>query len=297
MLTCAHARGPPDLSATPSANSSASPIPSPIPSPTQARALKPKPKLKRTIGRPRLARIDTQRDRLQRRWVAPGPPVGHLLSSLVNRLSCPPTRMRPILLRLPPRPAIVACLLLTPLLLAGCLRATGGYRDTPFKPDAEPPTPKSVQERSKWAEGDYTLPAWPQDTDLLKIKLDGPQQPFTYFMDQRSLQTGSDGVVRYTLVTESSSGSRNVSFEGLRCTPQGYWTTYAYGANGAFTPIPAAGTWFSVDKVGRDQLHYDLWRHYLCVHLAFQPRPKAEQVHLLRSGRVPKVETMGFLPD
>lgn len=191
----------------------------------------------------------------------------------------------------------LALMLAATSLLAACQGGVGGYRNTPFKPNPELDPPSSVKPGKQWTEGDYSLPAWPRDADLVEVKLDGPDQALTHAIDTRSLRTGSDGVVRYTLVTESASGARNVSFEGLRCTPQGQWTTYAYGADGRFTSRRGDTAWSRVSKTGADQLHYDLWRHYLCIPLAFEPRPKTDQVRVLESGRVPRVENAGFLPD
>ncbi|MGD9410021.1 MAG: CNP1-like family protein [Thiohalocapsa sp.] len=191
----------------------------------------------------------------------------------------------------------LALLVLTACMVTACGGRVGGYRDTPFKPDPEAPTPRSVTDGRQWQEGDYALPAWPRDDDLVEVKLDGPQQPLTHYIDTRSLRTDPDGVVRYTLVTESPSGARNLSFEGLRCTPQGRWKTYAFGADGRFTRTQADAAWVTVSKTGNDPLHYDLWRHYLCIPLAFEARPKRDQVRMLESGRVPQVENARFLPD
>jgi hypothetical protein len=175
--------------------------------------------------------------------------------------------------------------------------AADSYRDTPFQSDAEPDAPRSAKPGRKWQEGDFSLPAWPADGDLIALKLDGPEQPFTYFIDERSLQTGADGVVRYTLVTKTASGARNISFEGLRCTPNGRWKTYAYGTDGRFEPAGMAGDWRRIGQAGDDPLHFDLWRHYLCIPRAFKPRPTSQQVRALKSGRVPQVENAGFITD
>jgi hypothetical protein len=200
-------------------------------------------------------------------------------------------RFRPLVRR-----PLAACF----ALLATCAAAgaaADSYRDTPFKPDAEPEAPNSVKPGRKWQEEDFALPAWPRDADLIEIKLDGSNGPLTYYIDKRSLDTGSDGVVRYTIVAKSASGARNVSLEGLRCTPKGRWKTYAYGVDGRFTPAHMADDWQPIGPASGDQLHYDLWRHYLCVHRAFQPRTTRDQVRMLKTGRVPRVENAGFLTD
>ncbi|WP_295884327.1 CNP1-like family protein [uncultured Thiohalocapsa sp.] len=223
-----------------------------------------------------------------------------LLRPFAMRSTClRPVPGRAIGTRLPLllRAWLLSAWLLSAWLLAGCGGRIGGYEDTPFKPDPEAPTPSSITEGRQWAEGDYRLPAWPRDADLVEVKLDGPEQPLTYYVDAQSLATGDDGVVRYTLVTESPSGGRSVSFEGLRCTPQGRFKTYAYGADGRFVPPRADTPWLAIDKLGGDRIHYDLWRHYLCIPLAFEARPTRDQLRVLRSGRVPQVENAGFMLD
>lgn len=199
---------------------------------------------------------------------------------------------------LPAHPTWHRTLLLCAALLAlsgsGCTGG-GAYRDTPFVTDAAPDAPKNVTPGRKWQEGTVTLPAWPRDEDLMEVKVDGPEQPLTHYIDTRSLRTGTDGVVRYTLVAKSSTGARNVSFEGLRCTPRGRWKTYAYGIDGRFEPAANTDTWREISGGTSDRLHFDLWRHYLCIPRAFVPRPTREQLHLLRSGRVPGNDNAGFI--
>lgn len=189
---------------------------------------------------------------------------------------------------------LLLCAALLALSGPGCTGG-GSYRDTPFVPDAAPDAPKSVTPGRKWQEAAVTLPAWPRDEDLVEVKVDGPEQPLTHYIDTRSLKTGADGVVRYTLVSKSATGARNVSFEGLRCTPKGRWKTYAYGIDGRFEPAADTDAWWEIRGGTSDRLHFDLWRHYLCIPRAFAPRPEREQVHLLRSGRVPGSDNAGFI--
>jgi hypothetical protein len=197
-----------------------------------------------------------------------------------------------------PSAAGIGVLLLGLLALLGAAQAQAqSYADTPFKPDAEPDTPKSVKDGRKWQEGSVSLPAWPRDRDLIELKLDGPEQPLTHFIDKRSLATGSDGVVRFTLVSESQSGARNLTFEGIRCTPKGRWRTYAFGIDGRFKLTDDEEPWQTISATGTDQLHYDLWRHYLCVSRALKPRSTRDQIRMLKSGRVPRVDNAGFMTD
>jgi hypothetical protein len=206
-------------------------------------------------------------------------------------LPCPELRLR----SLPPLRTGLAVLLLA---LAGVQPALAqGYEDTPFKPDAAPDAPKSVKPGRAWQEDAVRLPAWPRDGDLVEVKLDGPAQPLKHRIDTKSLTIGRDGVVRYTVVTESPSGTRNVSFEGLRCSPKGRWKTYAFGTGGKFEPTTVADEWREITSDNGDSLHYELWQHYLCVPRTFAARPTSEQVRMLKSGRVPRVENTGFVTD
>ena len=172
-----------------------------------------------------------------------------------------------------------------------------GYHDGPFQNDAEPNAPKSVKKGRQWQEGSYRLPPWPKKSDLIKIKVDGPNKALTHYIDKKSLSTGADGVVRYTLVVQTRSGARNVSFEGMRCTPKGRWKTYAFGIDGRFKDAGTTDQWNAVSSVGADQVHYDLWRHYLCVSRAFEPRSTRDQIRMLKNGRVPAIENTNFMTD
>jgi hypothetical protein len=183
------------------------------------------------------------------------------------------------------------------LALASTHAAADRYSDGPFVNDAEPDAPRSVKPGRKWQENAATLPAWPRDADLVEVPLDIPDGAMTHYIDKRSLSTGSDDVVRYTLVSESASGARNVSFEGLRCTARGRWKTYAYGVDGRLTRAGVNDDWIEIRGQETDPLHYDLWRHYLCIPRAFKPRPQRSQIRGLQSGRAPTANNLDFLTD
>jgi len=55
-----------------------------------------------------------------------------------------------------------------------------------------------------------------------------PANGMRFSVDRNSIAVGSDDVVRYTLVSTSRGGARNVSFEGLRCEPR-QKKLYAFG--------------------------------------------------------------------
>jgi hypothetical protein len=177
------------------------------------------------------------------------------------------------------------------------LLAAAANAETPFVNDPEIGPPSSVRDGRKWEEEQVRLPAWPRDRDLVEVKLDGPDQRLRHYIDSRSLSTGRDQVVRYTLITESGSGARNVSFEGLRCTPRGRYKVYAYGSGSRFSPTSINEEWRSIDERSGDRLHTELWRHYLCVPRLFKPRAHKDQVRMLKSGRVPQIDNAGFLTN
>jgi hypothetical protein len=186
---------------------------------------------------------------------------------------------------------------LRPLVAIVALVGPPAQAERLFIDEAEPMTPKSVAPGKAWEEEDLRLPPWPQERDLIEIKVDDPSARFRHFIDQRSLKTGRDGVVRFTLVSESSSGARNVSYEGIRCTPAGRYKTFAYGNNGRFEPTTAADQWQVIDKLGSQALHYDLWMHYLCIPRKLVARPRDQQLRLLRSGRVSMHDNAGFITN
>lgn len=183
----------------------------------------------------------------------------------------------------------VACLLmawLSPSLAA---------RNDAFVPDQEAPGPRDIQPGKSWREAPIRLPPWPKDADLLEFQLDGPEDAFRYFIDTKHLSVGPDKVVRYTLVAQSRSGTRNVSFEGIRCTPKGQYKVFAYGAGGRFSPLDGTD-WQPVSEFDMERYRYDLWRFHLCVPRGFKPRPKKDMIRSL-SGHIAPRQNTGFQAD
>lgn len=85
-------------------------------------------------------------------------------------------------------------------------------------------------EGEKWAEIELKIPPYPDDDDLMELHLDNPDNRFKYYIDEKSLSfSKKDYVLRYTMVIESRRGTRNVFYEGMRCSTKEY-KTYAFGA-------------------------------------------------------------------
>ncbi len=101
--------------------------------------------------------------------------------------------------------------LLTPLVVMA------GWGDFTYKFDNDRP----------WKELATTLPPPPVTKNQLPF-IASPATDNKFFVDAPSIHVGRDGVVRYTLVIQSPSGVRNVTFEGIRCRT-GEYKIYAYG--------------------------------------------------------------------
>ncbi len=180
------------------------------------------------------------------------------------------------------------------LVLLG-LRISAPAAESNFQLDAEPPLPSTFEPGTPWQEGASTLPPWPNDADLIELSLDGPPSSFRYFIDRRNLRIGADGVVRYTLVAQGPSGTRNLSVEGLRCTPRGAHKTYALGIGGRFEPIQEP-LWGSIVDGTGERVHQELWRYHFCIPRAFQPRPVPDMVRSL-TGHRSSQQDIGFQAD
>jgi hypothetical protein len=181
-----------------------------------------------------------------------------------------------------------------PLLLILCLGMSAPSARNAFVTDAEPAPPSSIEPGKPWAEMDAALPPWPKDADLIELVPDGPPSTFRYFIDRRNLRIGADGVVRYTLVAESSNGARNLSVEGIRCTPKGSHKVYAYGVSGRFDRVE--GDWRSISGQAGERYLQDLWRFHICVPQGFKPRPESDMIRSL-TGRISPRQNMGFQSD
>lgn len=123
-----------------------------------------------------------------------------------------------------------------------------------------------------WKETQQALPPYPQDTDLIELKLDGPDTGFDYRIDAKSLLLGADGVVHYTAILTSHSGVSNVLREGLRCATKQY-KTYGYGTSELTLVALEKSEWRKIEGQGQAGFRRELLNHYMCdsLHIALQP--------------------------
>ncbi|KVE39896.1 CNP1-like family protein [Burkholderia sp. TSV86] len=104
--------------------------------------------------------------------------------------------------------------------LAGC-----AHSNTPSNKDDGVFT-YLLDRQPNWTENKVeTLPPLPQTGNLLPFNV-SQNTPLQFFVDSKSLDVGTDGIVRYTIVVTSPSGARNVNYEGIRCDTY-EWRQYA----------------------------------------------------------------------
>ncbi|MCG8427634.1 MAG: CNP1-like family protein [Chromatiales bacterium] len=122
----------------------------------------------------------------------------------------------------------------------------------------------NVEESPGWSESAVKLPPFPVDGDMLAMDLDYKSR-FNYSIDQKNLVSNiSDGTVRYTLITESDRGTRNVLFESMHCGRMEY-KTYAYGnARTQQWRKVKKPQWREIRQGGLNPYHHRMWQFYLC---------------------------------
>ncbi len=156
-----------------------------------------------------------------------------------------------------------------PLLAAGCAWQHGPI---PFlsvpplkaRPAASPPYPA-------------------RDAALLGFAVPGAGAPFRYALVPGSITRGRDGVMRYVAVITAADGTRNVFYEGIRCTT-GQYETYAVGSGaGPFEGIDRP-RWRPATPGGAGGYRRVLYRNYLCDSYGLPRAPRAVLRALRGSG-------------
>jgi hypothetical protein len=143
-----------------------------------------------------------------------------------------------------------------------------------------------VTEAPAWKEQEAKLPAWPDPGRLLEVTVNRANFPFRVYIDPDSVSIGDDRVLRYTVVVVSTSGARNISYEGIRCSKRSY-RRYAYGAGDEWASL-AAEPWRPLLEGGMDGYRYVLYRDYLCD--LTNPFQKVEEIlRRIRHSRGPGV--------
>lgn len=116
-------------------------------------------------------------------------------------------------------------------------------------------------EEKAWQEQDVSLPEYPDEENLLLLRLADNQ--FKYYIDSTSISVGAeDQVVRYSIVIVSTSGVRNALYAGIRCDGKGS-KTYAFGTgSGPFREM--SSRWKLLSNSGSYRYQFELYNNYFC---------------------------------
>jgi hypothetical protein len=113
-----------------------------------------------------------------------------------------------------------------------------------------------------WQEVAVQLPAAPAAENLLPFYVSATATQ-AFLIDPKSLTVGSDGVVRYTLVSMSPQGATNISYEGIRCSSFEK-KLYAFGqANGGWSRS-RRDQWERIIAGNANRQHAALAQDYFC---------------------------------
>lgn len=175
----------------------------------------------------------------------------------------------------------VACLAASAL-LAGCSHTPAKSAATSNKDDST--FTYLLDRQGKWTENKVeTLPPLPQPADLLQFDV-SQNTPLKFAVDGKSIDVGSDGVVRYTVVVTSPSGARNVNYEGIRCDTY-EWRQYAgLDADHNGWDRSVATRWRRIENGELNAYHASLYKDYFCAN-KMPAAPAKTIVDNLRHGR------------
>ncbi|MBS4098763.1 MAG: CNP1-like family protein [Sulfuricella sp.] len=144
------------------------------------------------------------------------------------------------------------CLLLAPLAVqAG---EWGKEKSGRFEQDFDNEKP--------WVEIQEQLPPVPKEENLLKFFVSSATDN-QFFVDGSSLNVGQDGVLRYVLLIESSSGSANLTFEGMRCASRER-KLYAIGRPDGTWVRARNPRWEPIRHEARNRYHHVLYDDFFC---------------------------------
>ncbi|MDQ5881122.1 MAG: hypothetical protein QG616_952 [Pseudomonadota bacterium] len=119
-----------------------------------------------------------------------------------------------------------------------------------------------VFDEKPWVEMEALLPRPPEPSGLVTIDV-GPVSNNKFEIDEMSVTFGTDEVVRYTLVVTSSSGVRNVSYEGMRCST-GERRLYAFGRSDGSWAKARNDAWIRIQENKLNRHHAALYKDYFC---------------------------------
>jgi hypothetical protein len=118
------------------------------------------------------------------------------------------------------------------------------------------------QQQKPWAEQPVTLPAYPKQKNLLPFFVSAATSN-RFFIDEKSVTVGGDGVVHYTLVVKSPSGAFNVTFAGMRCATRSV-KFYAFGRSDGSWSRARHPRWRRIVYRDRNRQEHVLFDDFFC---------------------------------
>lgn len=112
----------------------------------------------------------------------------------------------------------------------------------------------------EWKEVAAQLPEAPKPENLIDFYDSGSQK---FAIDGKSLSVAADGTVRYTLVSVSRSGARNVSYEAIRCESFEK-KLYAFGRPDGTWSRSHRSDWQRISNQAVNKQHSALATDYFC---------------------------------
>jgi CNP1-like family len=117
-------------------------------------------------------------------------------------------------------------------------------------------------ETEGWKEIAVKFPPYPRSENFIQFDVEGAS-PHRFYIDSPSLAVGSDGVVRYTLVTRTAGGATNITFEGIRCQGRRH-KYYAVGEAGGTWAAARNPHWRRIEYQDADRQRLALVDTFLC---------------------------------
>ncbi len=131
-----------------------------------------------------------------------------------------------------------------------------------------------------WKESEVPAPAAVDLKRLISVDM-GLQSQLKWGIDPQSLKITPDGVVRYVVVAQSSSGAVNAMYEGLRCSNAEFKTYARYNKDSGWNTLPQSD-WKSLRETGPSNHPLRLAKLGLCDGAA-PPSSEREALRQLRS--------------
>lgn len=142
-----------------------------------------------------------------------------------------------------------------------------------------------------WLELEAQLPDYPKRENFLEYD-SGNNTSNKYYVDEKSIQVGDDGVIRFSLIVESSAGAMNVSFEGIRCQTRER-KRYALGQNNGSWLESHVDEWQLMTNSSQFYALRELSTYYFCP-IRNIVGNEQEAIRALKLGMHPRVRALRY---